>query len=93
MARIKKAVAKIKKCKADGGKHYYKLSVGGKFAHDVTCKCKVHITDSDKAKGLTPQPSIRITCIKCGKVNQTTQRNTTNTTVWDTSDGHIIVSG
>ena len=95
MPKVKKAVAKIKKCKkSNDGSHYYKLTPSGtKLAHDITCKCKFHISKADKKKGLTPQPPTKITCIHCGKVDQTTQRNSTNQTVWDTSDGSIVVSG
>ena len=96
MKKIKKSTTIFNVCKKPKGKFIgcrYRLTKSGcKFAHDVTCKCKVHITDSDKAKGVKPQ-LIKITCIDCGYVNQITQRNSMNTTVWETSDNHIIVSG
>ena len=72
--------------------HYYKLTPSGtKIAHDISCKCKLHISKAEKKQGLKPQPLIKITCIHCGKVEQATQRNTDDRTVWTQDGGSIIV--
>ena len=79
--------------------HYYKLSIGGKFAHDYTCKCKVHLqsyienfaTAKEVEKGVTVGKVIKPICKRCKKVSQTTQKNVTNYSAWEQSDGSIIV--
>ena len=90
--RVKKSTVKFSVCKkSEDKRHFYKLTPSGtKVAHDITCKCRVHITDSDKAKGLTVQP-VKITCIHCGYVNPRTQRNSDKFSAWEQNDGSIIV--
>ena len=92
--RVKKSTTKLTKCKKDkDGHHFYKITPSGtKFAHDITCKCKLHISKADKKKGLTENPT-KSTCIHCGRVNQTTLRNSDKYSVWEQNDGSIIVSG
>ena len=80
--------------------HKYKLSVGGKIAHDIKCKCSMHIekyielyaTTKEIERGVKTDKVIKITCLrKCGYVNKITQRNTDDKNVWSQSDGSIIV--
>ena len=80
--------------------HYSSLTLSGsKLAHHYTCKCKMHIqnyilhiaTTEEIEKGIEVENITYKTCIKCYWVDSTTQRNTDDRTVWDQSDGSIIV--
>ena len=82
------------------GGHYSSLSHNGKVAHSYKCKCKLHInyyiknvaTTKEIEKGIEVENITYKTCIKCHWVDsKTTQRNTDDRTVWDQSDGSIIV--
>ncbi len=78
---------------------YWLYSIGGKFAHDYTCKCKVHIqgyiehyaTAKEVEKGVTVGKAIKPKCVRCKKIDYRPQRNTLNTSVWTQDDGSIIV--
>jgi len=79
--------------------HYYKLSFGGKIAHDQSCKCKIHIqgyienfaTSKEIEKGVKVGKVIKPICVRCKKILTKTQRNTLNTSVWTQDDGSVIV--